>query len=130
MTFASPGSRLVAYILDIIIQFLAVVLLGVLAIVLSALFFLLGVIPAIAIIVVSVGYFPFFWARDGQTPGMNAMKIKVVRDADGGPITPGSAILRLIGLWIGLAAFDIGVIWASVDTRTRRRGAPTRGRAV
>ena len=119
MTFASPGSRLVAYILDIIIQFLAVVLLGVLAIVLSALFFLLGVIPAIAIIVVSVGYFPFFWARDGQTPGMNAMKIKVVRDADGGPITAGSAVLRLIGLWIGLAVFYIGVIWIFVDKRKR-----------
>jgi uncharacterized RDD family membrane protein YckC len=119
MTFASPGSRLVAYILDIVIQFLAVVLLGVLAIVLSALFFLLGVIPALAIIVVSVGYFPFFWARDGQTPGMNAMKIKVVRDADGGPITPGSAILRLIGLWIGLAVFYIGVIWIFVDKRKR-----------
>jgi uncharacterized RDD family membrane protein YckC len=119
MTFASPGSRLVAYILDIVIQFLAVVLLGVLAIVLSALFFLLGVIPALAIIVVSVGYFPFFWARDGQTPGMNAMKIKVVRDTDGGPITPGSAILRLIGLWIGLAVFYIGVIWIFVDKRKR-----------
>ena len=119
MTFASPGSRLVAYILDIVIQFLAVVLLGVLAIVLSALFFLLGVIPALAIIVVSVGYFPFFWARDGQTPGMNAMKIKVVRDADGGPITPGSAILRVIGLWIGIAVFYIGVIWIFVDKRKR-----------
>ena len=119
MTFASPGSRLVAYILDIVIQFLAVVLLGVPAIVLSALFFLLGVIPALAIIVVSVGYFPFFWARDGQTPGMNAMKIKVVRDADGGPITPGSAILRLIGLRIGLAVFYIGVIWIFVDKRKR-----------
>ena len=118
-SFASPGSRLIAYILDIVIQFLAVVLLGVLAIVLSALFFLLGVIPALAIIVVSVGYFPFFWARDGQTPGMNAMKIKVVRDADGGPITPGSAILRLIGLWIGIAVFYIGVIWIFVDKRKR-----------
>ncbi len=119
LSFASPGSRLVAYILDIVIQFLAVVLLGVLAIVLSALFFLLGVIPAIGIIVVSLGYFPFFWARDGQTPGMNAMKIKVVRDADGGPITPGSAILRVIGLWIGIAVFYIGVIWIFVDKRKR-----------
>jgi uncharacterized RDD family membrane protein YckC len=50
---------------------------------------------------------------------MNAMKIKVVRDADGGPITPGSAILRLIGLWIGLAVFYIGVIWIFVDKRKR-----------
>jgi uncharacterized RDD family membrane protein YckC len=119
MTFASPGSRLVAYILDLAIQFLIVVLLAVLAIVLGAIFPLLSVIPALAIIVVSVGYFPYFWAKDGQTPGMNAMKIKVVRDADGGPITAGSAILRLIGLWIGLAVFYIGVIWIFVDKRKR-----------
>lgn len=119
MSFASPGSRLIAYILDGVIQFLIVAVLAILAIVLGAIFFPLGVIPAIAIIIVSVGYFPYFWARDGQTPGMNAMKIKVVRDSDGGPITIGSAILRLIGLWIGLAAFYIGVIWIFVDKRRR-----------
>ena len=50
---------------------------------------------------------------------MSAMKIKVVRDADGGPLTTGQAILRLIGLWIGLAVFYIGVIWIFVDKRKR-----------
>ena len=119
LAFASPGSRLVAYILDIVIQFLIVLVLGVLAIVLGAVFPLLGVIPALAIIAVSLGYFPYFWSRDGQTPGMNAMKIKVVRDVDGGPVTVGSAILRVIGLWIGLAVFYIGVIWIFVDKRKR-----------
>jgi len=119
LAFASPGSRLVAYILDIIIQFLAVLVLGVLAVVLGSIFPVLGIIPALAIIAVSIGYFPYFWSRDGQTPGMNAMKIKVVRDADGGPVTVGSAILRLIGLWIGLAVFYIGVIWIFVDKRKR-----------
>ena len=53
------------------------------------------------------------------TPGMSAMKIKVVRDADGGPITPGAAILRIIGLWIGLSVFWIGVIWIFIDKRRR-----------
>ena len=119
LAFASPGSRLIAYILDIVIQFLVVLVLGVLAVVLGAIFFVLGIIPALAIIAVSIGYFPYFWSRDGQTPGMNAMKIKVVRDADGGPVTVGSAILRLIGLWIGLAVFYIGVIWIFVDKRKR-----------
>jgi len=119
MSFASPGSRLIAYILDGLIQFVIVAVLAILAIALGAIFFALGVIPAIAIIVVSVAYFPYFWARDGQTPGMNAMKIKVVRDSDGGPITTGSAVLRLIGLWIGIAVFYIGVIWIFVDKRKR-----------
>ena len=119
LAFASPGSRLGADILDIGIQFLIVLVLGVLAIVLGAVFPLLGVIPALAIIAVSLGYFPYFWSRDGQTPGMNAMKIKVVRDVDGGPVTVGSANLRVIGLWIGLAVFYIGVIWIFVDKRKR-----------
>ena len=92
---------------------------AILSIVFVAIFFPLAIITSLAIIVVSVGYFPYFWARTGQTPGMSAMKIKVVRDADGGPLTTGQAILRLIGLWIGLAVFYIGVIWIFVDKRKR-----------
>ena len=117
--FAGPGARLIAYILDTIIQFVIVVVLGIASIVLGAIFFPLGIVGALAIIVVSIGYFPYFWARDGQTPGMAQMKIKVVRDADGGPVTTGQAILRLIGLWIGLAVFYIGVIWIFIDKRKR-----------
>ncbi len=78
---------------------------GVLATILGAIFVLLGVLAGFAILVLTFGYFPYFWAKDGQTPGMNAMKIKVVRDADGGQVTIGQAILRLIGLWIGIAVF-------------------------
>jgi len=118
-SFASPGSRLIAYILDILVQFVIVAILAILSIVFAAIFFPLAIITSLAIIVVSVGYFPYFWARTGQTPGMSAMKIKVVRDADGGPLTTGQAILRLIGLWIGLAVFYIGVIWIFVDKRKR-----------
>jgi len=119
IAFASPGSRLVAYILDIVIQFLVFLLLATLTIVLGAIFFPLAFVTALAIVAVAVGYFPYFWAKDGQTPGMNAMKIKVVRDADGGPLTVGTAILRLIGLWIGLSVFYIGVIWIFFDKRKR-----------
>ena len=36
-----------------------------------------------------------------------------------GRSTTGQAILRLIGLWIGLAVFYIGVIWIFVDKRKR-----------
>jgi uncharacterized RDD family membrane protein YckC len=119
LAFASPGSRLIAYILDIVIQFLIFLLLAVLAILFAAIFWPLAILASLAIVAISVGYFPYFWARDGQTPGMSRMKIKVVRDADGGPISTGSAILRLIGLWIGLSVFYIGVIWIFVDKRKR-----------
>jgi len=119
IAFASPGSRLVAYILDTVIQFVIFIVLATATIVLGAIFLPLSFITALAIVVVAVGYFPYFWARRGQTPGMNALKIKVVRDADGGPLTSGQAILRVIGLWIGLAVFYIGVIWIFIDKRKR-----------
>ena len=119
MAFASPGSRLIAYILDIVIQFLIILVLWVLTIIVGAIFFPLVFITSLGIVAVSIGYFPYFWSRDGQTPGMSQMKIKVVRDVDGGPVTVGSAILRVIGLWIGLAVFYIGVIWIFFDKRKR-----------
>ena len=119
IVFASPGARLVGYIVDLLIQFVAVVVLGVMAIVLGAIFFPLGAICALLIIAVSIGYFPYFWVQSGQTPGMSMMKIKVVRDADGGPITWGPAILRWIGFWVSTVVFYIGFIWIFVDKRRR-----------
>lgn len=117
--FASPGARLVGYIVDIFIQFMVVVVLGILSLILGAIIWPLAVISALLIIVVSILYFPYFWVQGGQTPGMSMMKIKVVRDADGGPITWGPAILRLIGFWISTVVFYIGFIWIFVDKRHR-----------
>jgi len=119
MGYASPGSRLIAYIIDSVIQFLAFLVLAVITIVLGAIFFPFAIVTSVLIIAVAVGYFPYFWAKSGQTPGMAQMKIKVVRDADGGPVTAGAAILRIIGLWIGLSVFYIGVIWIFIDKRKR-----------
>jgi uncharacterized RDD family membrane protein YckC len=50
------------------------------------------------------------------------MRIKVVRDADGGPVSVGQAILRLIGFWVSTLVFYIGFIWILIDSR--RRGWP------
>jgi len=76
------------------------------------LFILLG-------IVVSLAYFPFFWARSGQTPGMKLFGLYVVRDSDGGKISGGQAVLRLIGLWISGIPFYLGYIWIFIDARRR-----------
>ena len=119
MHFASPGSRLLAYIIDSVIQFLLVLLLGAITLVLALIFFPFAIVSSLAILVVAAGYFPYFWAKSGQTPGMARMNIKVVRDADGGPVTAGAAILRIIGLWIGLSVMYIGVIWIFIDKRKR-----------
>lgn len=119
MQFASPGSRLVAYIIDSVIQFLAFLLLAAMTIILAVIFFPFAIVSSLAIVALAVGYFPYFWARSGQTPGMAKMKIKVVRDKDGGPVSAGAAILRIIGLWIGLSVMYIGVIWIFIDKRKR-----------
>jgi uncharacterized RDD family membrane protein YckC len=119
MELATPGSRLVAFILDIVVQLVFVLLLAGAALILGAIFFPLSAIPALGIIAVTIGYFPYFWARSGQTPGMAAMKIKVVRQADGGALTAGSSILRFIGLYIGIQVIWIGVLWILVDKQRR-----------
>ena len=66
-----------------------------------------------------LAYFPWFWARDGATPGMRMFGLHVVRDRDGGPISGGQAILRLIGYWVDGLVFYLGYIWILIDKRKR-----------
>jgi Predicted membrane protein/domain len=73
----------------------------------------------LSVFIVPLVYFPYFWAKSGQTPGMKMMNIKVVRDSDGGPITGGQAILRLIGYWVSQLVFYLGFIWIFIDKRQR-----------
>ena len=117
--FASPGARLVGYIIDIAIQFILFLFLAVVSIVLAAIFWPLAILSSLLIFALAVGYFPYFWVSGGQTPGMSMMKIKVVRDADGGPVTAGAAILRLFGFWLSTAIFYLGFVWIFIDKRHR-----------
>jgi uncharacterized RDD family membrane protein YckC len=146
--FASHGLRLVAYIIDgLIVGLVFTVILLLLSTVLFAgaglsgfweggritqedlesgrftplmasaiaafgLFFLFAII-------VTLAYFPFFWARSGQTPGMRLFGLYVVRDSDGGRISGGQAILRLIGMWVAAIPFYLGFIWVFIDARRR-----------
>lgn len=72
-----------------------------------------------AVTVFGLGYFPWFWSRTGATPGMKMMGLRVVRDADGGPISGGQAILRLVGYWVSGLVLYLGYIWILVDKRRR-----------
>ena len=119
MEFAGPGARLVGYIVDTIIIAVVITVLAIIAGLLVATLPILSIVPFLAIPIVSLVYFPYFWAKSGQTPGQKMMGIKVVRDADGGPVTMGSAILRLIGYWISAFVFYIGYIWIFIDKRKR-----------
>lgn len=127
----APGirfARLVAYLLDSIV-------LGIVILVLSFVFVAFAVGTAasdsmgamvggvflfiVLIVVVAFAYFPFFWARGGQTPGMMPFRIRIVRDVDGGPITGGQALMRFVGYWINSIVFYVGFAWILVDRRRR-----------
>jgi uncharacterized RDD family membrane protein YckC len=120
IALGGPGPRLAGYIVDILIQLAAIF-------VLVIVFTLVGqVVPALGVLglylsffVVQVVYWPYFWATRGQTPGMKYTKVKVVDEATGGPVSPGKAILRLIGYWISGAVFLLGFIWVLIDKRQR-----------
>jgi uncharacterized RDD family membrane protein YckC len=142
--FAGHGARLGAYILDaILVGFVVVALVIVLTIVfLGSLDFAnvtidanggvyfsdsataaasvgMLVLGSIAIGILGMLYFPFFWARGGATPGMKAAGIRVVNDRDGRPIGWGAALLRLVGFWVSGAVFYLGFVWILIDNRRR-----------
>ena len=132
--FAPHGGRLLAYILDALIVTAVLIVLG---IALSIL--LVGVAatggrgnPAtvgvgvlggfafiLVLLVVTFGYFPYFWAKSGQTPGMRPFNLYVVRDSDGGKISGAQAFVRLLGTWVSAAVFYVGYIWIFIDPRRR-----------
>jgi uncharacterized RDD family membrane protein YckC len=119
MEFASAGARLIGYIVDSFIIGVMVIALIIVAGVLVATVPILSIVPFLAIPLISLAYFPYFWAKSGQTPGQSMMGIKVVRDIDGGPVTMGLAILRLLGYWISGFVFYLGYIWIFIDKRKR-----------
>jgi len=133
VAFAPHGERFAAYFLDglvvaalyIVMSLIAFVPLLVVgrsggggsgstagAVVAILLFFLLAFGVAIA-------YFPYFWQKSGQTPGMRLFRLHVVRDRDGGTLSWGTAWLRLLGLYVAGTVFYLGFIWVFVDKRRR-----------
>ena len=132
VTFAPHGPRLVAYLIDVLIVGAVVALLAIaLAIpmagiagaapeeTLSAPMWIFVSLIVVSSLAVSFGYFPWFWARSGSTPGMRMTGLKVVRDADGGSLSGGEALLRLVGYWISAAVFYLGFAWILIDDRHR-----------
>ena len=119
--FGGAGERLVAYLVDSLIIFGLII---VVAIVGAVIFVVLPVLAIIfwilAGLTVTLGYFPYFWVKSGQTPGLRMFGMRVVRDHDGSPIGVGAALLRLFGLYVidGLV-FYLGFIWIFIDKRKR-----------
>ena len=122
--FAGYGARIIAYIIDSIIISIGVGILVFIAILLGG-GDTSGPVAVTLIgfsILLSLLYFPFFWQRDGQTPGMSIFDIRVVRDQDGGKVDWLHAILRLIGYGINSIIFGLPIGWLWVFVDKRRRG--------
>jgi uncharacterized RDD family membrane protein YckC len=135
--FAGHGARLVAYLIDGVILTFVMGVLIVLAFVpmagvdrdpvtrmidldtVSTGGVLVMAVLLILALLIAFFYFPFFWARGGQTPGMRMFGLHVVRDRDGSRVGWGSAILRLIGMYLASSVFYLGFIWIFIDKRRR-----------
>ena len=117
--FAGFGARLVAYIIDTVVILILAIGLGIIAGLAVFVMPLLSILPILAILIVPLVYFPYFWQKSGQTPGKRMTGIKVVRDTDGGSLTWGMAIIRLVGYWVSGLVFYLGYIWIFIDKRKR-----------
>ncbi|HEY8199394.1 MAG TPA: RDD family protein [Candidatus Limnocylindrales bacterium] len=122
----SRGLRLIAYILDgLLISFIVgailIVLVFIAAFLGQTLQSLLLIIGAIITVVISFGYFPFFWSRDGQTLAMMPLGLRVVDEKSGEIISLGRAFLRLFGFFIDsiILGIPFGYLWVFVDSRRR-----------
>ena len=110
VVFGGFWIRVVAYIIDAII--LGVIQLGLVS--------AMGQTSGQSISgLISIVYFIGMWGALGQTIGMMPFGLRIVRNADGGKITWGNAILRFIGLIVAFACILIGVIWVAFDARKR-----------
>ena len=132
--FAPHGGRFLAYLID---GLLLTVILIVMTIGLSLLLVAVAgtsgrssgltvaiggigtILYVIAILVVSIGYFPYYWAKTGQTPGMKPFQLFVVRDSDGGKISGAQAFVRMLGMWVSAAVLYLGFVWVFIDSRRR-----------
>ncbi len=76
----------------------------------------LGVNPigVLLIVIISIGYYLYFWTNSGQTPGKKLLGLRVV-SKDESPITTGQALLRLIGYSISGLFLSLGFLWAIWD---------------
>ena len=66
------------------------------------------------VIVIELLYFTLLLGRYGQSVGMMAVKIKVISEADSGPITYGAAFIRTILLYIDEIPYAIPFLLGAI----------------
>lgn len=126
-------SRLIAFVIDVIVITVAFVatgwLLDAVRTVLGAGMVLsrtLGSIPEITYggLLVSgttlfwMGYLILFWTVSGKTPGKAILGLRVVT-RDGKGLSLGRSMLRVVGYVFSALVFYLGFLWVAVDARQR-----------
>lgn len=99
---ADPGARLIALIID-----------GFLLGIISGLLFAFAREPGAAggFIVGLLYQWYFLTQRNGQTPGKQAMNIRVVK-VSGEPLDFATVLVRYVGYYVNSFVFGIGWLWA------------------
>jgi uncharacterized RDD family membrane protein YckC len=66
------------------------------------------------LLLIIVAFFCGFWLRGGQTVGMRAWRVRLVRD-DGSSLGLPRALARLAAAALSWAALGLGFLWSLVD---------------
>lgn len=66
------------------------------------------------LLAVIAGFFVYFWTHGGQTLGMSAWRLRVVRD-DGTPLNSRDALRRLAWATLSLLPAGLGLWWGLFD---------------
>jgi len=67
-------------------------------------------------LIISAVYFTCFWALRGQTLGMMALRIRLIR-TDGSPVDWGAAVVRYLGYIVCWITAGLLFLWIAFDSR-------------
>lgn len=65
-----------------------------------------------------VGFFSFFWLKNGQTLGMQAWRIQLVR-SDGSQLALSHCVIRCLAATLSASLLGLGYLWCLVDRNHR-----------
>jgi uncharacterized RDD family membrane protein YckC len=122
LAYAGFWIRVVAYLIDSVILFVLVFILGIATGGLlrtdptTGLQTVNGSLQGLSFILGAL-YFIGFWSARSQTPGMMALNLRIVRVQDGGPLDAGRAAIRYVGYLISGFVLCLGFLWVAFDPR-------------
>lgn len=77
-----------------------------------------AILVRLVALVTVIGFFCWFWSKNGQTLGMQAWRIKLV-DFSGQQPGPGQAVIRCLAAVLSAACFGLGYLWCLIDRNGR-----------